>query len=76
MTSEEIYRYKTRPTSNALKALQLQAEEHWSEFAPVEGSPRARSARRKAFASDNKEYKAKRAIRGLEPVFEADEEEF
>lgn len=76
MTSEEIYRYKTRPTSNALKALQLQAEEHWSEFALVEGSPPVRSTRRRAQNPDNKEYKSKRTIRDLEPMFEADEDEF
>ena len=73
MTSEDIYRYNTRP---ALKALQLQAEEHLSEFAPLEGSARVRSTRREAFApDDDKEYRAKGAVRGLELMDTDDEHE-
>ncbi|MHC4104105.1 MAG: hypothetical protein ACYSR9_04135 [Planctomycetota bacterium] len=72
MDSEDIYRYKSRP---ALEALKLQAEEHLTEFAPLEGDQPVRLARRSTVGPDQIEYKSKGPVRELELMFEADEDE-
>ena len=72
MTLEDTYHYKTWP---ALEALKLQAEEHLSEFAPLEGDRPVRPVRRNALGSDQIEYRSKGPVRDLELMFEADEKE-
>ena len=72
MTLEDTYRYKTWSASEALK---LQAEEHLSEFAPLEGDRPVRPVRRDTLGSDQIEYRSKGPVRDLELMFEADEDE-
>ena len=72
MDSEDTYHYKTRP---ALEALQLQAEEHLAEFAPLEGDRPVRPTRCRAVGPDKIEYKSKGPVRELKLMFEADEDE-
>ena len=72
MDSEDIYRYKNRPT---LEALKLQAEEHLAEFAPLEGDRPVRPAQRSTVVPGQIEYKSKGPVRELKLMFEADEDE-
>jgi len=72
MTSEKTYpdRYRL-----ALKALELRAEEELSELAPLDWELPARPARNNASDPEQKEYKGKGAIRGLELMGADDEDE-
>jgi len=72
MTLEDTYHYKTRPV---LEALKLQAEEHLSEFAPLERDQPVRLARCSAVGPNQIEYKSKGPVRDFELMFEADEDE-
>ena len=72
MTSKKMY-----PDTYhlALKALELQAEEELSERAPLERDLSVRSTPGDAANPDQKEYRAKGAIRCLPLTITADEEE-
>ena len=72
MDSEDTYHYKSRP---ALEALKLQAEEHLTEFAPLEADQPVRPAQRSAVDLNQVEYKSKGPVRNLGLMFEADEDE-
>jgi len=72
MTSEKTSPDKYRLT---LKALQLQTEGELSEPAPLERGLSARSTRGDASDPDRKEYRAKGAIRCLDLMGPANEEE-
>ena len=72
MSSEEFYPNKSRP---ALKAMQFQAEESIPQFGPLDKKMSVRLHKREAFTPDQREYKAKGALRNLRAMLGADEDE-
>ena len=72
MTSKKIYPVKYHLV---LEALELQAEEELSELAPLERDLSARSILGDVSDPEQREYRAKGALRSLELMGRADEKE-